>query len=277
MGRIFDIQRFSLHDGTGIRTLVFFQGCFLRCPWCCNPESQAHVPLPERAGNKAGIEKGTDKWTVKEADKWADIKAGREVSVYDVMEIVERDRAYYRRSGGGLTLSGGEILLQADFARDILAAARESGIHTAVESTALANFSEIEKILPHLDLFLMDIKHTDAAKHKKFTGSRNELALENARKIAEYGGPCKLIIRVPVIPGFNATVGEIKDIALFASKLAGVEEIHLLPYHRYGEGKYAALGREYLMGDVQAPSDMEMDAFKSIIMNTTKLICNIGG
>ena len=244
MGRIFDIQRFSLHDGSGIRTLVFFQGCTLRCRWCCNPESQEG--------------------------------AGREVSAADVMAVVERDRAYYRRSGGGVTLSGGEILLQADFARDVLMSAKENGIHTAVESTAMADFSEIAKILPYLDLFLMDIKHTDPVKHQAFTGKRNELALENAGKIAA-SGSCELIIRVPVVPGFNATVNEIKDIAIFASKLPGVGEIHLLPYHRYGEGKYAKLGREYLMGDIQPPSDAEMDILKNAAASNTNLTCKIGG
>jgi len=233
-GRIFDIQRFSLHDGTGIRTLVFLKGCFLRCRWCCNPESQNY-----------------------------DLEgAGREVTVQDVMAVIEKDRHFYRRSGGGMTLSGGEVLRQADFARELLKAAREVGIHTAIESTALADYAEIEKLLPHLDTFLMDIKHMDTAKHKEFTGRRNDVVFENAAKIAQ-DGRCELIIRVPVIPSFNASVNEIKDIALFASKLPGVKELHLLPYHRFGEGKYKTLGREYPMGDIETPTESEMEILKN--------------
>ena len=231
-GRIFDIQRFSLHDGIGIRTIVFFKGCFLRCRWCCNPESQNY----ELEGR------------------------GKDVSVQEVMDVVEKDRHYYRRSGGGITLSGGEVLYQADFARELLKSAKESGIHTAIESTALANFAEIEKLLPYLDTFLMDIKHMNPAKHEKFTGGRNDIVFENAQKVA---GKTELIIRVPVIPTFNATVSEIKDIAIFTSKLPKVRELHLLPYHRFGEAKYANLGRAYPMGDVAPPTEEEMEELKN--------------
>ena len=227
MGKIFDIQRFSLHDGTGIRTIVFFQGCFMRCRWCCNPESQG--------------------------------EGGREVTVDEIMAIVERDRPYYRRSDGGLTLSGGEILRQPNFARDLLKAAKENGIHTAVESTAFAEFNEIDKILPYVDTYLLDIKHTNRNKHKEFTGQYNDLLLENASKISMQ---TETIIRVPVIPGFNATFAEIQEIVRFAETLPKVQELHLLPYHRYGEGKYAALGRTYPMGDVQPPTVSEMEALK---------------
>ena len=258
MGRIFDIQRYSLHDGSGIRTIVFFAGCFLRCKWCCNPESHYAV-------NRTSV--GPSPYII------------NEMSVDDVMAVVERDRPYYRRSGGGLTLSGGEILTQPDFARDLLREAQKSGIHTAVESTALADFRDVEKILPYLDLFLLDIKHTDQAKHEKFTGRRNGLALENAVKIAAYARRTMsgLIIRVPVIPGFNQTVQEIKEIAGFAAELSGVDEIHLLPYHRMGEGKYATLGLEYPMGDVPPPSDDEMENLKAVVESTTSLRCTVGG
>jgi len=242
MGKIFDIQRFSLHDGSGIRTLVFFQGCFLRCRWCCNPESQQG--------------------------------SGKEISAAEVMAIIEKDRPYYRRSGGGVTLSGGEFLCQPDFALAILEAAKESGIHTAVESTALAEFHVIEKLLPYIDVYLMDIKHTDPSKHEQFTGRRNDLALANAAKIAAFDKKTELIVRVPVIPGFNASAHEIKAIADFAATLPNVREIHLLPYHRLGEGKYAKLGRDYPMGNTQPPTDTEMEFLKSQIHNLT---CKIGG
>ena len=148
-GRIFDIQRFSIHDGPGIRTIVFLKGCPLRCKWCCNPESQ-----------RFEIEQMTMNGKVK--------TVGRDVTAGEVIDEVERDRMYYKRSGGGLTLSGGETLTQPDFAVALLALAHERGINTAIESTGFADFSVIERILPHLDLYLMDIKHMDSGKHKEY-------------------------------------------------------------------------------------------------------------
>ena len=147
-GRIFNIQRFSIHDGPGIRTIVFFKGCFMRCAWCCNPESQNREieTLVEGAKEKT---------------------VGRDVAVDEIMPELLSDMPYYRRSGGGITLSGGEVLCQADFARELLRECKENGLHTAVESAASFSFSEIEKILPYLDLYLMDIKHIDSQKHKE--------------------------------------------------------------------------------------------------------------
>lgn len=237
VGRIFDIQKFSVHDGPGIRTIVFLKGCFLRCRWCCNPESQRY-----------DIEQMNTNGTVK--------TIGRDVTVREVMEEVLKDRSYYRRSGGGLTISGGEALFQAEFASALLRAAKENGISTAVESTGCAPFETVQMLLPYLDLYLMDIKHINPEKHKKFTGKSNELILENAVKIAKEAK--KLIIRVPVIPTFNDTPDEIADIAKFASSLPGVNEIHLLPYHRLGKDKYSGLGREYLMGDNVPPANDRM-------------------
>ena len=138
-GRIFNIQRFSIHDGPGIRTIVFFKGCYMRCAWCCNPESQSY-------DIQTMVENGKTK------------TVGKDVTVGELMTEILADSVYYRRSGGGLTLSGGEALGQADFARDLLHAAKEAGLHTAIESTANAPYEQIEKILPYLDLYLLDIK-----------------------------------------------------------------------------------------------------------------------
>ena len=166
-GRIFDIQRYSIHDGPGIRTIVFLKGCVLRCRWCCNPESQEYKIQTMKV-------LGEDK------------VIGRDTTVEEMLQVVEQDRQYYRRSGGGLTLSGGESLCQPEFARDLLRAAKEHGINTAMESMACAPFETIEEILPYLDLYLMDIKHTNPAKHKEFTGRSNELMLENARRVSSF-------------------------------------------------------------------------------------------
>lgn len=256
-GRIFDIQRYSIHDGRGIRTIVFLKGCVLRCRWCCNPESQEY-------GIQTMLVQGKPKII------------GEDVTVRRVMETVVKDRPYYRRSGGGLTLSGGESLCQADFAAALLRAAKEEGINTAMESMACAPMETIDKLLPWLDQYLMDIKHTDSGKHKEFTGKGNELMLENARKIAQ-GGKTELIIRVPVIPTFNDTEKEIEDIARFSDALPGVKRIHLLPYHRLGQDKYDGLGREYRMKDILPPTAEHMENLKRAVKRVSSLDCRIGG
>lgn len=256
-GRIFDIQRYSIHDGAGIRTIVFLKGCFFRCRWCCNPESQSH-----------GIEEMTVNGEIK--------TVGRDVTVREVMETVERDRDYYRRSGGGVTLSGGEMLFQPDFARAILMASKDAGIGTAVESTGCAKWETIEGMLPWIDQFLLDVKHTDGAKHREFTGAGNEQVLSNAARIAEYDG-VELSIRVPVIPSFNASPEEIRSIAAFAGKLKRVKRIHLLPYHRLGSDKYAWLGRKYLMEQTPLPDAEEMRRLREAAEEASGLECVIGG
>lgn len=256
-GRIFDIQRYSIHDGHGIRTIVFLKGCVLRCRWCCNPESQRYEIETMMVQGKPKI-------------------IGQDITVKEVMETVEKDRTYYRRSGGGLTLSGGESLCQPEFARDLLRAAKERGINTAMESMGCASFETIESILPYLDTYLMDIKHTNTAKHKTFTGKVNDLMLENARKIADTG-MTNLVIRVPVIPGFNDRVDEIESIARFANELKGVNKIHLLPYHRLGQDKYQGLKREYLMGDILPPTNEQMEKLRQAVLRVSKLDCQIGG
>ncbi|MDR1641754.1 MAG: glycyl-radical enzyme activating protein [Clostridiales bacterium] len=239
VGRIVSIQRFSLHDGPGIRTVVFLKGCALRCPWCCNPETQ-----------ETGVQIAIDGKTF-----------GKDVTAGEVMEEVERDEPYYRRSGGGITLSGGECLLQPQFSSALLSLAKSKGFSTAIESTAYGSYETIKNfILDPLDIFLLDIKHADPEKHKQITGKSNAPMIENARQIAASGQ--KLIARVPIIPNFNDTCADIRDIARLAKSLPGVEKIHLLPYHMYGAGKYAALGRKYLMGDAKPPTDALMQALK---------------
>lgn len=254
-GRIFNIQRFSIHDGPGIRSIVFFKGCFMRCAWCCNPESQKYEIQTMHEGGKEKI-------------------VGRDVTVKEILPELLADMPYYRRSGGGVTLSGGEILYQPDFARDLLRVCKENGLHTAVESTANAPVESLVKVLPYLDLFLMDIKHMDSAKHKEYTCAPNELILENARRIAE--SDVELIIRTPVIPTFNDTAAEIRAIAKFAASLPDVKEHHLLPYHRLGQDKYAGLERNYSLKDVEPPTKERMEYLLSVA-EESGLKCQIGG
>ncbi len=246
-GRIFNIQRFSIHDGPGVRTIVFLKGCPLRCRWCCNPEGQS--------GRPEILEQGGTAKTV-----------GRDASVGEIMAEIERDRVYYRRSGqGGLTLSGGECLAQPAFTAALLQAAKEAGFTTAIETTGFAPWETVEKILPYVDTVLMDIKHVNGEKHKAYTGQDNTLILENAARIA--AAARELIIRVPVIPTFNASEEEIGAIAAFAARLPGVKEMHLLPYHRIGSDKYRGLGREYSMADIVPPTKETMQNLLRVVQN----------
>lgn len=256
-GRIFDIQRYSIHDGNGIRTIVFLKGCVLRCRWCCNPESQEYDIQTMMVQGKPKV-------------------IGRDVTVAEVMKTVEKDRQYYWRTGGGLTLSGGESLCQPEFARALLQAAQESGISTAMESMGCAKWETIEKLLPYLDQYLLDIKHMNPRKHKEFTGRSNELMIENAMKIAK-SGMTELSIRVPVIPGFNDTEEEIRQIAAYTATLPNVKRMHLLPYHRLGQDKYTGLNREYLMGDVKPPTNEHMQKLLKVAEMTSGIECQIGG
>lgn len=253
-GRIFNIQRFSIHDGPGIRTIVFLKGCRLRCRWCCNPASQAW-----------GIE------TIRIAGK--EKTAGRDVSVAEILEEIEKDRVYYNRSGGGVTLSGGECLCQPEFALAILKACHERGISTAIETAGYAPTETVREILPYVDTVLMDIKHMDSEKHKQFTTRENELILENARGIAKEAK--HLIVRTPVIPTFNDSEEEIRDIARFAREI-GVKEMHLLPYHRIGSDKYAGLGRTYTMSHIEPPPRDKMERLAAVV-GREGLCAQIGG
>lgn len=254
-GRIFDIQKFSVHDGPGIRTIVFLKGCALRCRWCCNPESQT-------SEIQTMIQNGTEK------------NVGYDTTVGEVLSIVKQDTPYYRRSGGGMTLSGGEMLCQSEFALALLKAAKEASVNTAVETTGFAPFAVIANMLPYIDTVLMDIKHIDDRKHREFTTQSNRLILENAAKIAENAN--RLIIRTPVIPTFNDTEREIGAIAAFALSLPGVTELHLLPYHNFGKDKYEGLRREYPMGDLASPTDEQMQTLRSAV-ERCGLHCQIGG
>lgn len=254
-GRIFNTQRFSTHDGPGVRTIIFLKGCFLRCRWCCNPESQRYDIETMISNGKETV-------------------VGRDVTVKEVMDIIMQDLPYYRRSGGGVTLSGGEALAQPDFTEALLRACKEANIHTAIETTACADYSVIERILPYMDLFLMDIKHMDSDKHQRFTTRANHIILENAERLAKDAK--ELIIRVPVIPTFNDTEEEIAAIAQFTKSLGTVKELHLLPYHRLGQDKYRGLGREYTLEHITPPTDEHMKRLAAVAAETG-LDVRIGG
>lgn len=243
-GTIFDIQRFSVHDGPGIRTTVFFKGCPLRCAWCHNPEGLAPLPQVQffeekcigcgRCGRRTILD-------VPSCPTEALTVCGQTVSEEQVMEIVLRDWAFYAPLGG-LTLSGGECLQQADFARCLLQRAKAEGLHTAVDTSGCVPWKSMEQTLEYTDLYLYDVKTTDTALHKKWTGAGNELIQQNLHRLSAAGAA--IWLRVPVIPDVNDNDDEMHRIAQLAASLPGVQAVTLMPYHTLGKSKYPTLGMQ---------------------------------
>lgn len=297
-GLVFNIQRFSVNDGPGVRTIVFLNGCPLRCKWCCNPESQELKPvIMFKAQNCVGcgnceVVCPTGASNLKLPGKIDHSKciacgkcvevcyhkaleiSGKEMTVEDLMRELYQDRVVYRRSGGGITVSGGEALMQHEFLLELLKTCKSLGWHTAIETTGFASKEVIGKVLPYLDLVMMDIKHLDPKVHKQFTGVSNEMILENAMYIAKNAK--EMIVRVPVIPGFNADPVSIACIAKFATCLENVKELHLLPYHDLGSNKYAMMGKDYSLAGTKKPGEELMEELKAIVEDEG-LICKIGG
>lgn len=222
-GRIFNIQKFSINDGPGIRTTVFFKGCPLACRWCANPESQ---------NRNAAVADAMEN----------ELYRGRECSVEDVLKVVRQDVDFYIESGGGMTLSGGEVLQQMGFAMALIDAAHEENIHCAVETTGFVAPKRFRAFLPCPDLYLYDFKHYDREIHHQYTGVYNDVILENLRAIVAAGRP--VVARIPVIPRFNVGIKHARGLAGALADI-GVREVHLLPFHQMGEKKYDELGIDY--------------------------------
>ncbi len=289
-GWVFNIQRFSVHDGPGIRTTVFLKGCPLRCVWCDNPESQPMAPQivfwkercircgaclvacprsalveDEGGGRKVLVERCDFCGRCLDACYTGALEQlGRCMTVEEVLEAAEADRPFYDQSGGGVTLSGGEPLAQWAFAREVLRRCKERGIHTALETCGHAPWDAWEALLPYVDLVLYDLKEVDPVKHQRFTGVDNALILENLRRLAGTGK--KVVIRRPVIPGYNDSEESIHALAQVVRSLGSVDEVHLLPYHRLGQGKYERLGMEYALKDVPSLREEDVAGLRAILL-----------
>lgn len=297
-GLISNIERYAINDGFGLRTTVFFKGCPLRCRWCCNPETQKTYPemvffpdkcircgacvtaCPHRAiGSDLQADRDLCDVCYQSSTPFACTlpcyaqcrkQSGIEMTAEEVAQAVERDRAFYRRSGGGVTLSGGEPLSQGEFAYQLCRLFKQMLIDTAIETCGAANGEDYRRIAPFLSFAFFDLKHTDCAKHRLWTGGGNQSILENAvllDELAQEHG-FDLIYRIPVIPGFNDTPEEIREICRFVKKrMRAYRGVELLPYHKLGRGKYHSLGLSYPMGDTPVPGGEEMAVLQRILQD----------
>lgn len=288
-GIIFNIQRYAIHDGPGIRTTVFFKGCPLSCFWCQNPESQKLKPevfldksncvccgvcvavcptgssvLSEDSSTIDRVKCTGCGKCVEACPNGARSLVGKYVTVDEVMQEVLRDRKFYKNSGGGITLSGGEPTAQPEFALAILRRSKEEGLHTALDTCGYAPWSTLEKILEYTDLALYDIKHMDPVKHREATGVSNDLILENAKRIARYK---PMRVRVPIVPGFNDSVKDITAIVDFVKSSLGSVPIDLLTYNNLCESKYLRLDRTYIQ--LEGKSEEAMKELESIYLSET--------
>jgi pyruvate formate lyase activating enzyme len=282
-GTIFDIKKYSINDGPGIRTTVFFSGCPLSCLWCHNPESQSLTPeLLYRAGrcllcgdcieacpHGAVSLDNSSRSVITDRQKCTGCQtcvttcysgarefSGRKMTVQDVMTEIERDIPFYDESHGGVTFSGGEPLMQPTFLSALLKACRGQEIHTVVDTSGFANWKVFEQIRKDVDLFLYDLKHMDSLRHREVTGVSNEIILENLRRLSAVGVKC--IVRIPIIPGINDDEKNLLASGRFLTSLSHIQSVELMGYHDIAQAKYEALGREYVLTGTRPPGEAVM-------------------
>lgn len=292
-GYVFNVQRYSLHDGPGIRTIVFLKGCPVRCQWCANPESQQFNPELAYNENKciglkecgwcinsceaeAIYEDLNGKIAIKREQctncgKCVDICPSKALTMYgdlksveEVLDLVEADSTFYSRSGGGITLSGGEPLAQAEFASEILKEAKRRRLNTAIETSGYADWDKAVTVFEYVDHILFDIKNMDAIRHKEFTGVDNQPILENFKKLCNRFPNTPITVRTPVIPGFNDTEQDILAIIDFIKGYPNVK-YEILAYHRLGEPKYIYTGRKYLLSGIEPLPEERFMALKELV------------
>jgi pyruvate formate lyase activating enzyme len=299
-GAVFDVKRFAIHDGPGIRTTVFFKGCPLSCLWCHNPESQRAQPellywaercagcgacvaaCPVDAVSLEGGSAVTNRSLctgcgacIEVCPSQAREIAGEVWSLGRLLDAVERDVLFYDESGGGLTLSGGEPLAQPEYAQAALAACRDRRIHTAVDTCGFAEWDVVDAVASQTDLFLYDVKHLDDDRHRELTGVSNARILENLEQLSE--ADRRIWIRYPIIPGENDAEGEIVALGRLVSRLKTVDAIHLLPFHRGGERKRTRLGLSPTSLPMDASAAASADAAATVLRQLVDAEVQVGG
>ncbi|MCP5093966.1 MAG: glycyl-radical enzyme activating protein [Chloroflexi bacterium] len=280
-GIVFDTKRFSIHDGPGIRTTVFLKGCPLRCWWCHNPESQSSQPEVMLRESRCIScfacvgECPQGAISINETQVITDLSAcircgdctdacyaeareliGQTMTVAQVMDTVERDISFYDESGGGVTFSGGEPLLQRDFVAALLAECRAREIDTAVDTSGAVSWQTLDRVREHVNLFLYDLKLMDDVRHKKYTGVSNKLILENLKALSIHGHV--IYLRVAIIPGINDDLDNLQQTATFAASLPQLAQVSLLPYHGTAVDKYQRINKPYQLTHIQSPTDARM-------------------
>ena len=276
-GWVFDIQRYSINDGPGIRTTVFLKGCPLGCLWCDNPESQDKMPellyLPSLCINcqrcvavcpNGATTVGTNGLIqidrslcqvcgkcVEVCSTGARVIVGELMTVEEVFQVVSKDTLFYRNSGGGVTAGGGEPMHQPEFLKALLTRCQEAGLHTALDTCGLVEWKTLEEVLEHVDLVLFDLKHMDSEVHRNLTGVGNEIILENLERTTKHK---LVVVRIPLIPGYTDSKTNIEASGQFLSRI-GASRVDVVPYHQLGVGKYTRLGKQYTLSDVETISD----------------------
>ncbi len=244
--RLFDIKRFAIHDGPGIRTTLFMKGCPLHCVWCHNPEGISYEPTRLFTASKCIHCGAHETEGVEGCPTLALQEAGKDWTLEDILRTVEKERLVMEESGGGVTLCGGEPLMHPDALLEVLQALGERGFHRTVDTTLCAPWSVVERVMPHAELFMVDIKHMDSVLHKEYTGVGNDLILDNIRSFAAVNGRPQLWLRIPLIDGVNADDVNLEATAAFIASLPSrPEQVNLLPYHDVGKAKHARMGSLY--------------------------------
>jgi len=290
---VFNIQKFSINDGPGIRTTVFLKGCMLRCLWCHNPES--NHPGPQLMFHPAkcigcgsclsscpnglhtmgdGGEHLIDRAHCVGCGICADHCigaleiAGKEMTTEEILEEVMKDKPFYDNSGGGMTVSGGEPLMHPAFTLSLLKGAKELGLHTCIETCGYASWEHIRALIPYVDIFLWDVKETDSSLHKQYTGVENHLILDNLRNLDKEGA--SIVLRCPIIPGYNDREDHLKAIGLLAEELEHVVRVDVEPYHPLGKSKSESLGKTYALSDLTFPEESTVSSWIACIASVTQ-------
>ena len=293
-GTIFNIQKFCINDGPGIRTTVFVKGCPLNCLWCHNPESKSrkreiffdirkciYCRACEAACTMGCHEIGENHAYHRDACKACGVctqacvtgaleSVGYEISVEDALKEVMKDEIFYQTSGGGMTISGGEPMYQFDFAFELVKAAKEKGLHVCMETCGFAPAEHYRQIAPYVDIFLLDFKISDSVEHEHYTGVPNDLIHSNIRMLDEMGA--SIVLRCPIIPGINDTSDHFRGIAEMANSLKHIQGIDLEPYHPLGSGKSDMLGKEYKLADLGFPEKETVDGWIAEIQKQTQIV-----